>query len=145
MKNTVMRIFSVLVVALSMLFLLSSCSDTPVISDTEGEITTDADAITEGDTQPTTDTQTPTGEPWQEDGKLKILTIGNSFSDDTSSYIPNVLKNLGYKNIEIGNMFIDINCRHRNCFRKICRITNCIFAKFTFVSGSTYYAYSRFV
>ena len=38
--------------------------------------------------------------------KVSILFIGNSFSDDTSTYIPNILKNLGYKNIEIGNMFI---------------------------------------
>jgi len=37
--------------------------------------------------------------------KLRILMIGNSFSDDTSEYAPQILKNLGYE-FEVGNMFI---------------------------------------
>jgi|GEM_PF-506912 len=38
--------------------------------------------------------------------KLKVLMIGNSFSDDTSEHVPNVLKSLGFNDIEVGNMFI---------------------------------------
>ena len=38
--------------------------------------------------------------------KIRILFIGNSFSDDTTEYMPNILSNLGYQNVEIGNMFI---------------------------------------
>lgn len=37
--------------------------------------------------------------------KLRILMIGNSFSDDTSEYAPQILKNLGYE-FEVGNMYI---------------------------------------
>lgn len=39
-------------------------------------------------------------------GEIKILFIGNSFSDDTAEYMPDVLKNLGYTNVEIGNLVI---------------------------------------
>ena len=38
--------------------------------------------------------------------KIRILFIGNSFSDDTTQYMPEIIANLGYENVEIGNMFI---------------------------------------
>ena len=37
---------------------------------------------------------------------VRILFIGNSFSDDTSEYLPTILANLGYSTVEVGNMFI---------------------------------------
>ena len=40
------------------------------------------------------------------DTKIRILFIGNSFSDDTAEYMPNICKNLGYTNVEIGNLVI---------------------------------------
>ncbi|MBR4420494.1 MAG: DUF4886 domain-containing protein [Clostridia bacterium] len=37
---------------------------------------------------------------------LKILMVGNSFSDDISYYVPHILGNLGHKNIEVANLYI---------------------------------------
>ncbi len=43
---------------------------------------------------------------WNEDGKLKILTIGNSFSDDTMEYMYQIASSSGITNIELGNLYI---------------------------------------
>jgi hypothetical protein len=43
---------------------------------------------------------------WAEDGVLKILAIGNSFSDDAMEYVYQVAKDAGVENIKLGNMFI---------------------------------------
>ena len=45
----------------------------------------------------------PTVTPGEE---ISILFIGNSFSDDTESYMVDILLALGYTNINIGNMYI---------------------------------------
>lgn len=37
---------------------------------------------------------------------LKILAIGNSFSEDATEYIPIIAKDCGIKNIVVGNMYI---------------------------------------
>ena len=37
---------------------------------------------------------------------LKILAIGNSFSDDSLQYVYQIAENLGYENIKLGNLFI---------------------------------------
>ncbi len=44
--------------------------------------------------------------PWEEDGMLKILTIGNSFSDDTMEYIYQIAQSAGVENIKLGNLYI---------------------------------------
>lgn len=41
---------------------------------------------------------------WDEDGELKILSIGNSFSVDCQEYLYKILKNLGVKNVKLGNL-----------------------------------------
>lgn len=38
--------------------------------------------------------------------KIKILFIGNSFSDDTSYYMPNMFSSIGYEEVEIANAYI---------------------------------------
>ncbi|MBQ4107969.1 MAG: DUF4886 domain-containing protein [Clostridia bacterium] len=43
---------------------------------------------------------------WQDDGALKILAIGNSFSDDAMEYVYQVAKDAGVENIKLGNMYI---------------------------------------
>ena len=45
-------------------------------------------------------------QPWGEDGVLKILAIGNSFSDDAMQYVYQIAKDAGVENIKLGNMFI---------------------------------------
>ncbi len=43
---------------------------------------------------------------WADDGALKILAIGNSFSDDAMEYVYQIAKDAGVENIVLGNMFI---------------------------------------
>lgn len=43
---------------------------------------------------------------WAKDGELKILAIGNSFSDDAMEYVYQVAKDAGVEKITLGNMFI---------------------------------------
>ena len=47
---------------------------------------------------------------------MKILSVGNSFSEDTMEHIANIAKNLGFTNFKFANMYIggcSIN-RHYN-------------------------------
>lgn len=46
----------------------------------------------------------PLKQAWDEDGSLKILTIGNSYSDDAMEYVYNVAKSLGIENVEVANL-----------------------------------------
>ena len=43
---------------------------------------------------------------WTEDKTLKILTIGNSFSDDTMQYVYQIAKSAGVEKISLGNLYI---------------------------------------
>lgn len=43
---------------------------------------------------------------WNVDHKLKILTIGNSFSDDTMEYVYQIATSAGVENVELGNLYI---------------------------------------
>lgn len=43
---------------------------------------------------------------WNDDGELKILAIGNSFSVDTMSYAYNVASSLGVESVTLGNLVI---------------------------------------
>ena len=44
--------------------------------------------------------------PWDDDGVLKILTVGNSFSVDSMEYVYQIAKASGIKNIKLGNLYI---------------------------------------
>lgn len=43
---------------------------------------------------------------WDDDGVLKILTIGNSFSDDAMEYVYQVAQSAGIEKVFLGNLFI---------------------------------------
>lgn len=43
---------------------------------------------------------------WDEDGALKILMIGNSFSDDTLEHAWNIARSLGIKEVYLGGLYI---------------------------------------
>ena len=43
---------------------------------------------------------------WNDDGVLKILTIGNSFSDDSMQYVYEIAKDAGVENVKLGNLYI---------------------------------------
>lgn len=43
---------------------------------------------------------------WYKDGELKILMIGNSFSDDTSYHLWKIAHSAGVDNVTVGNLYI---------------------------------------
>ena len=43
---------------------------------------------------------------WSDDGELKILSLGNSFSVDTLQYVYQIAENLGVEKITLGNLYI---------------------------------------
>ena len=43
---------------------------------------------------------------WDDDGALKILAIGNSFSDDMMEYVWQIATDLGVETVVLGNLFI---------------------------------------
>ena len=69
-----------------------------------------ADGTSYDKTDPETtgrDERDPETEPtWDEDGVLRILTIGNSFSDDTMQYMYDIAKSAGVGKVELGNLYI---------------------------------------
>lgn len=44
--------------------------------------------------------------PWDDDGVLKILTIGNSFSVDSMEYVYQIAKANGVADVKLGNLYI---------------------------------------
>lgn len=50
--------------------------------------------------------ETPEDSSWKDDGVLKILTIGNSFSVDSMQYVYQIAKASGIEKIELGNLYI---------------------------------------
>ncbi len=130
--NKKITVLLCLVVSIFMVFALVSCgsgdnfSDSTVSdssastsSDTskDSDTGTDTGASADSDTSSDTNTDTDNGdddeadEPidnmkWTQDGELKILAIGNSFSDDAMEYVYQVAKDAGVEKITLGNMFI---------------------------------------
>ncbi len=79
----------------------SESTDTNNTNDTSKEDTSsDEDSSTSNEPQGTPD------QNWKDDGKLKILTIGNSFSDDTMQYVYHIAQSLGVESISLGNLYI---------------------------------------
>ena len=42
----------------------------------------------------------------KDDGTLRILAIGNSFSDDGTEYLPALLENLNVENVEVARLYV---------------------------------------
>ena len=42
----------------------------------------------------------------KDDGVLRILAIGNSFSDDGTEYLPALLENLDVENVEVARLYV---------------------------------------
>lgn len=53
-----------------------------------------------------TKTETPEITDWKADGVLKILAIGNSFSDDTMEYVYQIAQDLGVEDMVLGILYI---------------------------------------
>lgn len=116
-----------LILALICIFSLSltGCSkptNTPATTEgTKPSATKPATKPTTPGTQPTTQPTEPATEPttapteppkvvdkdaWKDDGVLKILTIGNSFSSDCMQFVYDVAEAAGVKKIKLGNLYI---------------------------------------
>ena len=50
--------------------------------------------------------ETPSAAPYEPDDTLKILAVGNSFSEDALTYLYNIAKSGGVEKIVLGNVFI---------------------------------------
>ena len=82
-------------------------TDTSVDTNTDTNTDTNIDVDTDTDADDGADEDAPIQNPkWAEDGELKILAIGNSFSDDAMEYVYQVAKDAGVEKIKLGNMFI---------------------------------------
>ena len=49
---------------------------------------------------------TPSQAQHKDDGVLRILAIGNSFSDDGMEYLPALLENLDIENVEVARLYV---------------------------------------
>ncbi len=96
---------------------LTACGKTEKPADS-AEGTKPATTPSTSATQPTTAPTVPPTEPvapefdpkgnktWAEDGVLKILTIGNSFSNDVMAYVYDIAHAAGAKDVYLGNLYI---------------------------------------
>ena len=122
------RILSLLLIICMMTVMVVGCGDTQTeTSDTTDtvETTTEATTTTEASSAETTTTETTTEETTTEETtteattteqqkpeeptvpkSLKILAIGNSFSDDATEHLYGILKDAGIEDVIIGNLHI---------------------------------------
>ena len=95
------RFIAILLLSIMMLF---GCAPVNTPSSTEESVPPPADD-SQGDVE-SEDEPSEEEQDWMEDGKLKILTIGNSFSDDTMQYVYQIARDAGAESISLGNLFI---------------------------------------
>ena len=115
------KILSVFLV-LTMIVVLVACNantdkettsaDTTVETTEKAGTTETTVETTTADTTETTTEETTTAEetttnkdPETQKTSIKILAIGNSFSEDSMEYLYGILQDLGYKEIVLGNMY----------------------------------------
>ncbi len=119
MKKRILSLF--LAVACVVSLGLTGCGKTDNTPEntvaTKPSATNPTDAATKPNdttTNPTTPATQPTTEPpkvinkdaWKDDGVLKILTIGNSFSVDCMQFVYDIAGAAGVENIKLGNLYI---------------------------------------
>lgn len=72
--------------------------------------------------------------------EISILFIGNSFSDDTEAYMVDILLNLGYTNVNIGNLYIG-GCSIDTHYDNILKNTNAYDFRMRSHNGKKYTEY----
>lgn len=109
MKKLILRTCTLMLFLCMCAPTLCACKDT----DTQTADTQSTEAVADTDTANDTEGEENKKEPegddtpkWMEDGALKILTIGNSFSDDTMQYMYDIAKSAGVESISLGNLYI---------------------------------------
>ncbi len=111
MKKKVLCLFLALICVLSLS--LTGCGKPDSAADSTGGTTTAPTTqpttvpTTAAPTEPTPPEFDPKGnKTWAEDGVLKILTIGNSFSNDAMEYVFDIAYAAGAKDVYLGNLYI---------------------------------------
>jgi len=94
------KITSLLALVLALMMLFSACVPVATTTGTTGTTETTGTTGTTGTTATTGGTTPP-----PEKKTIKILAIGNSFSDDATQWLAYILMNMGYE-IYIGNLYI---------------------------------------
>lgn len=94
------KVISLIALVMAVIMVLCACGDAAGNATTTGEITTSG--TTTASTEVTT-TSSTTPKPPQK--TIKILSIGNSFSDDATHWLGRILMDMGYS-IYLGNLYI---------------------------------------
>lgn len=121
MKRIVLLAFTMLL-SCALLFGCQSSSAPSDNSTTRPPVSTDLLSETTADTSmpPETEAPPPDYGTWDDDGALKILMIGNSFSDDTIEYAYQIATDLGIEQVVLGNLYIggcNLNTHYANVRR----------------------------
>lgn len=97
------KITALLALMLAFMMLFAACGETATTVTTATTGTTEGTTAgtTEGTTATTEKPTTPT-----EKKSIKILSIGNSFSDDATQWLAYILLDMGYTEIYLGNLYI---------------------------------------
>lgn len=83
----------------------STTAETTTTETTTTEMTT-TDTLCGGTGETTTTEQKPTVDPVEIPKSIKILAIGNSFSDDATEHLWGILKDAGIEEVIVGNLYI---------------------------------------
>ena len=107
------KIIAMILLSAAMMGLCLSCASGNNVTEQSTKKSGDADPDNTGDGATNRDTSAeadktgPDVEPaWKKDKVLRILTIGNSFSDDTMQYVYQIASSAGVEKIELGNLYI---------------------------------------
>ncbi len=90
---------------------MTGCSKPDTTTESTNATTQPPTAPTEPTTVPPTEPPAPEFDPlgnktWAEDGVLKILTIGNSFSRDAMAYVYDIAHAAGAEEVYLGDLYI---------------------------------------
>lgn len=104
------KVISICLTVVLLLSLLAGCGtpETPTVPETTETTQAPTQAPTEEATQPPTEevTQQMDNSDPMADGSLKILAIGNSFTDDTMEYVDDIALALGMDKFVLSNLYI---------------------------------------
>lgn len=118
-----MKKTAILLAALLAFGLLSACGGTPddsasdevssssqgkedISSSEEKKASSRFDSSSQSDSSSGSAASSVEETDWNDDGILKILTIGNSFSDDSMEYVAQIALSAGVKSVKLGNLYI---------------------------------------
>lgn len=103
-----MKKTAILLAALLAFGLLSACggtSDESALSSSQG-VASSSEEKKDSSSNSSSNSSSSEKTDWNTDGVLKILTVGNSFSDDSMEYVAQIALATGVKEVKLGNLYI---------------------------------------